>query len=198
MPEGTQWAALIDEFGGVLSSGAGERALALLQRARSAGGQVAVTTQSVVDFAAATGNPALLDALADNFAGGIFHRQSSPESRDWLSRLIGTREVWQSTDRTEGGGAYAQGTGSRRRVREFLARPDEFRRLGVGEAFIWSALGPPVERVDVAPGEPARASRGAGARPMPSMRRPGRRSSPRSDAGEHARTRHPSRHRSAG
>jgi hypothetical protein len=149
LPEGTQWAALIDEFGGVLSSGAGERALALLQRARSAGGQVAVTTQSVIDFAAATGNAALLDALADNFAGGIFHRQSSPESRDWLSRLIGTREVWQSTDRTEGGGAYAQGTGSRRRVREFLARPDEFRALDVGEAFVWSALGPPVTRVRV-------------------------------------------------
>ena len=49
-----------------------------MQRARSAGGQVAVTTQSVTDFAAATGNPALLDALADNFAAGIFHRQSSP------------------------------------------------------------------------------------------------------------------------
>jgi hypothetical protein len=150
LPEGTQWAALIDEFGGVLSSGAGERALALLQRARSAGGQVAVTTQSVVDFAATTGNTALVDALADNFAAGIFHRQSSPESRDWLSRLIGTRELWQSTDRTEGGGAYSQGAGSRRRVREFLTRPDEFRGLATGEAFVWSTLGPPVERVSVA------------------------------------------------
>ena len=95
LPDGTEWAALIDEFGGVLSSGAGERALALMQRARSAGGQVAVSTQSVIDFAAATGNPALLDAMADNFGAGIFHRQSSPESRDWLARLIGTREVWQ-------------------------------------------------------------------------------------------------------
>jgi hypothetical protein len=35
-------------------------------------------------------------------------------------------------------------------VREFLARPDEFRSLTTGEAFIWSTLGPPVERVDVA------------------------------------------------
>ena len=129
LPEGTEWAALIDEFGGVLSTGAGERALALMQRARSAGGQVAVTTQSVTDFAAATGNPALLDALADNFAAGIFHLQSSPESRDWLARLIGTREVWQFTDRTTGGGAGTDGVGSRRRVREFLVRPDEFRTL---------------------------------------------------------------------
>ena len=153
LPEGTEWAALIDEFGGVLINGAGERALALMQRARSAGGQVAVTTQSVVDFAAATGNPALLDALADNFAAGIFHLQSSPESRDWLARLIGTREVWQSTDRTTRGGAGTDGVGSRRRVREFLVRPDELRTLATGEAYIWSTLGPAPERVHVTPAE---------------------------------------------
>jgi hypothetical protein len=34
-------------------------------------------------------------------------------------------------------------------VRGFIARPDEFRRPGVGEAYVWSALGPPVERVHV-------------------------------------------------
>jgi DNA-binding winged helix-turn-helix (wHTH) protein len=151
LPEGTEWAALIDEFGGVLSAGAGERALALMQRARSAGGQVAVSTQSVLDFAAATGNTALLDALADNFSAGVFHRQSSPESRDWLARLIGTREVWQSTDRTGGGGSFAEGSGSRRRVREFLIRPDEFRALGTGEAVVWTTLGPAPERITVAP-----------------------------------------------
>ena len=144
---GREWAALIDEFGGVLSTGAGERALALMQRARSAGGQVAVTTQSISDFAAATGNTALLDAMADNFAGGIFHRQASPESRDWLARLIGTRELWQSTERTTF--ARADGTGSRRRVREFLVRPDELRTFTVGEAIIWSALGPAPEQLHV-------------------------------------------------
>jgi hypothetical protein len=151
LPAGTEWAALIDEFSGVLSSGAGERALALMQRARSAGGQVAISTQSVIDFAAATGNPALLDAMADNFSAGVFHRQSSPESRDWLARLIGTREVWQLTDRTGGGGSYSEGSGSRRRVREFVIRPDEFRTLGTGEAVIWTTLGPPPERLTVTP-----------------------------------------------
>jgi hypothetical protein len=162
LPAGTEWAALIDEFGGVLSSGAGERALALMQRARSAGGQVAVSTQSVTDFAAATGNPALLDALADNFAAGVFHRQSSPESRDWLARLIGTREVWQFTDRTSG--SYAEGTGSRRRVREFLTRPDEFRTLAVGEAYVWTSLGPPPERITVRPARLPDVDRGPGDR----------------------------------
>jgi hypothetical protein len=153
LPAGTEWSALIDEFGGVLGQGAGERALALLQRARSAGGQVAVSTQSALDFAAATGNAALLDALADNFAAGIFHRQSSPESRDWIARLIGTREMWQSTDRTIRGGAGTDGAGSRRRVREFLVRPDELRTLDTGEAVIWTTLGPAPERVQVAPAQ---------------------------------------------
>jgi len=151
LPSGTQWAALIDEFGGVLSSGAGERALALMQRARSAGGQVAVTTQSVADFAAATENAALLEAMADNFAGGIYHRQTAPDSRDWLARMIGTRELWQFTDRTGGSGAFSDGTGSRRRVHEFLTRPDEFRTFGVGEAVIWTSLGPGPERLHVTP-----------------------------------------------
>jgi hypothetical protein len=149
VPAGTAWAALIDEFGGVLSSGAGERALALMQRARSGGGQVAVTTQSIADFAAATENPALLEAMADNFAGGIFHRQSSPDSRDWLSRMIGTRELWQNTDRTLGG--RGDSTGSRRRVNEFVVRPDRFRDLRTGEAVIWTTLGPDPEQVNIAP-----------------------------------------------
>ncbi len=152
LPEGREWAALIDEFGGVLNAGAGERALALMQRARSAGGQVAITTQSAADFAAATGNPALLDALADNFAAGILHRQSAPESKDWLSKLIGTREVWQYTDRTSRGAA-ADGVGTRRRVREFLVRPDDFRALATGEAYVWSTLGPAPQRVQVQPAQ---------------------------------------------
>jgi hypothetical protein len=150
-PPGTEWAALIDEFGGVLSSGAGERALGLMQRARSGGGQVAVTTQSIADFAAATANPALLEAMADNFSGGIFHRQVAPDSKDWLARMIGTRELWQYTARTGGSGATTDGSGSRRRVHEFLMRPDEFRTFGVGEAVIWSALGPEPQRVTVTP-----------------------------------------------
>lgn len=158
-PPGTEWAALIDEFGGVLSSGAGERALALMQRARSGGGQVAVTTQSVADFAAATQNPALLEAMADNFTGGIFHRQSAPDSKDWLARMIGTRELWQYTASTGGSGATTDGSGSRRRVREFLMRPDEFRTFGVGEAVIWSALGPDPERLTVTPASLPQVSR---------------------------------------
>jgi type IV secretory pathway TraG/TraD family ATPase VirD4 len=150
LSEDAQWVLLLDEFGSVLQGRAGGRAIALMQRARSTHGQVLVSTQSVSDIPSATGNQHLLGALTDNFTAFIAHRQASPESRDWLAKLFGTREIWQSTDRTMRG--RADGTGSRRRAAEFIIRPDEFRQLGPGEAFIATTLGPPPERAIVTPG----------------------------------------------
>ena len=123
-----------------------------MQRARSSHGQVAVSTQSVSDVASATGNEQLLASLTDNFTGFVLHRQTTPESRDWLAMLLGTRELWQSTDRTAGGGAMLEGSGSRRRAAEFVVRPDEFKLLRPGEAVVWSTLGPPPVQVTVTPG----------------------------------------------
>ena len=150
LPEGARWALLIDEFGSVLQGRAGARAVALMQRARSTHGQVAVSTQSVSDVASATGNESLLASLTDNFTAFVLHRQTSPESRDWLAKLLGTREIWQLTDRTSH--SRADGTGSRRRAAEFIVRPDEFRQLAQGQAVVWSTLGPGPERVTVTPG----------------------------------------------
>ena len=146
---------LLDEFGSVLQGRAGARAVALMQRARSSHGQVLVSTQSVSDVPSATGNEHLLGALTDNFTGFVAHRQTSPESRDWLAKLFGTREIWQSTDRTSSG--RADGAGSRRRAAEFIVRPDEFRQLGPGEAIVATTLGPPPEQGHVTRG-PGRSS----------------------------------------
>ena len=44
--------------------------------------------------------PGLLASLTDNFAGVVAHRQTSPESRDWLAKLMGTRSLWQMTSQT--------------------------------------------------------------------------------------------------
>ena len=113
-----------------------------MQRARSSRGQVALSTQSVADIASATGNEQLLASLPDNFTGFVLHRQTSPESRAWLAMLLGTREIWQSTDRTGGGGARTDGSDSRRRAAEFVVRPDDFKGLGTGEAILWTTMGP--------------------------------------------------------
>jgi hypothetical protein len=150
LPPDSQWVLLLDEFGSVLQGRAGARAVALMQRARSSHGQVLVSTQSVSDVPSATGNVHLLGALTDNFTGFVAHRQTSPESRDWLAKLFGTREIWQSTDRTIGG--RVDGAGSRRRAAEFIVRPDEFRQLAPGEAIVGTTLGPPPEQVTVTRG----------------------------------------------
>ena len=146
----TEWLVLLDEFGSVMEGNASRGALGVLGRARSSGGQAIVVTQSAADIPTATGQEALRESLTDNFSAFVVHRQTSPESREWVSKLLGTRELWQSTDRTGGGGRYAEGSGSRRRVREFLVRPDQLKNLGVGEACVWTAAGPPPELVEVA------------------------------------------------
>lgn len=152
------WTCVLDEFGAVIATAA-DQALALLQRGRTHEGQVVVVTQSIADVEALTGQPGLLASMADNFAGFIIHRQSAPESRDWLAKLMGTTALWQSTDQTSG--HTATGAGSRRRVREFRVSSDTFSELRVGEAVIHTTLGPPpticqVQRVRLRTGPPRR------------------------------------------
>ena len=145
----SEWLVLLDEFGSVMEGNAARRALGILGRARSAGGQAIVVTQSAADVPSATGNEALRESLADNFSAFVVHRQTSAESREWVSKLMGTRELWASTDRTVGGGR-AEGTGSRRRVREFRVRPDSLQELKVGQAYVWVPDAGYPEKVDVA------------------------------------------------
>jgi len=139
------WTLLLDEFGAVINMAA-QRGIAILQRGRSHGGQVIVITQSAADIDALTQQPGLLASLADNFAGVVAHRQTSPESRDWLAKLMGTRAVWQTTSQTGAHGHTHTGRGSARRVREFRISSDTFGSLSRGEAVIYTAVA----------GEPAR------------------------------------------
>jgi hypothetical protein len=143
------WTLLLDEFGAVINTN-GQRALAILQRARSHHGQAVVITQSIADVEALTETPGLLESLTDNFAAVVAHRQTSPDSRDWLARLMGTRELWQSTNQTDLHGSRASGRGSARRVHEFRVAPDSFAQLGRGEAVIYSPEGLQAHQVKVA------------------------------------------------
>ena len=113
---GAPWTLLLDEFGAVIKMAAA-RGVAILQRGRSYGGQVIVITQSAADVEALTQQPGLLASLTDNFTGVVAHRQTAPESRDWLAKLMGTRALWQHTNQTSGHGAQRSGQGTARRVR---------------------------------------------------------------------------------
>jgi hypothetical protein len=149
---GVPWTLMLDEFGAVIKMAA-SRAVAILQRGRSHGGQVIVVTQSVADPEALSGQPGLLASLTDNFSGVVAHRQTAPESRDWLAKLMGTRALWQSTNQTTGHGSQHSGRGSARRVREFRIGSDTFAELRRGEAIIYTTLGPDPRRATILPVE---------------------------------------------
>jgi TraM recognition site of TraD and TraG len=149
---GVPWTLMLDEFGAVIKMGA-SRAVAILQRGRSHGGQVIVVTQSVADPEALSGQAGLLPSLTDNFSVIVAHRQTAPESRDWLAKLMGTRALWQSTNQTTRHGAQHSGRGSARRVREFRIGSDTFAELGRGEAIIYTTLGPAPRRSIIVPVE---------------------------------------------
>jgi hypothetical protein len=141
---------MLDEFGAVIKM-ASARAVAILQRGRTHGGQVIVVTQSVADPEALSGQPGLLPSLTDNFSATVAHRQTAPESRDWLAKLMGTRALWQSTNQTTGHGSQHSGRGSARRVREFRIGSDVFAELDEGEAVIYTTLGPDPQRARIVP-----------------------------------------------
>lgn len=149
---GVPWTLMLDEFGAVIKMAA-NRAVAILQRGRSHHGQVIVVTQSVADPEALSGQPGLLPSLTDNFAGVVAHRQTAPESRDWLAKLMGTKAIWQSTNQTTGHGAQHSGRGTARRVREFRIGSDTFAELARGEAIIYTTLGPDPRRAAIVPVE---------------------------------------------
>ncbi len=144
---GASWTLMLDEFGAVIEMAAA-RGTAILQRARSHHGQVIVITQSAADIEALSQQPGLLSSLADNFAAFVAHRQTAPDTRDWIAKLMGTSSLWQSTDQTQGHGAHS-GKGSRRRVREFRVSPDEIATLRRGEAILYTTLGPPPITVNI-------------------------------------------------
>ena len=144
------WTLLLDEFGAVIKMAA-ERGVAILQRGRSHGGQVVVVTQSAADIDALTQQPGLLASLTDNFAGVVAHRQTSPESRDWLAKLMGTRALWQTTSQTGAHGHANTGRGSARRVREFRISSDTFGALSRGEGVIYTPIAGEPARAHIAP-----------------------------------------------
>lgn len=145
---GSAWTLMLDEFGAVIDMAAA-RAVAILQRARSHHGQVIVITQSAADIEALSQQPGLLSSLTDNFTAFVAHRQTAPDTRDWLAKLMGTRAIWQSTDQTDGHTTRLSGKGSRRRVREFRVGSDEFASLRRGEAIIYTTLGPEPQKANI-------------------------------------------------
>ena len=69
---------MLDEFGAVIKMAA-SRAVAILQRGRSQGGQVIVVTRFVADPGALSAEPGLLPSLTDDSSAVVAHTDQPPQ-----------------------------------------------------------------------------------------------------------------------
>lgn len=127
---------LIDEFAAV----AADEIARLLSRSRSAGLTVVLATQAFADLSVARpgdSTESLRRQVLSHVDYVVAHRQSEPEAAELLAQMAGTKPAWARAERL--GGASVWDTHSevtRRRTREFVRHPDEFKVLGVGEAIV--------------------------------------------------------------
>jgi hypothetical protein len=127
---------VIDEFAAL----AAEQVSRLFARARSAGLSLLLGAQSLADLRGARADDpsdTLTEQVLSNIEFGVIHRIGDPDSAERLARLAGTAPSWTTTQRVSGNALpFATGEGTRTREREFLIGPDQFKRLGTGEAVV--------------------------------------------------------------
>jgi hypothetical protein len=128
---------VIDEFAAL----AAEQVSRLLSRSRSAGLSVLIGTQSFADLTVARPNDqtdSLRRQVLSDVDYVVAHRQGEPEAAEILGAMAGTQPTWTVTrhTRTQLGASTPADEGTRKRSREFVCHPDEFKRLGVGEAIV--------------------------------------------------------------
>jgi type IV secretory pathway TraG/TraD family ATPase VirD4 len=127
---------VIDEFAAL----AAEQVSRLFARARSAGLSLLLGTQSLADLRAARpedSSDTLTEQVLSNVEFTVAHRIGDPDSAERLARLAGTVPAWSTTQRISGDAKMiGRGEGTRTREREFVVLPDQFKRLGTGEAVV--------------------------------------------------------------
>jgi hypothetical protein len=142
---------VIDEFA-ALAAGQVSR---LFGRARSAGLSVLLGTQSLADLRGARADDpsdTLTEQVLTNIEFAVVHREADPDSAERLARMAGTQPSWTTTERVGGkrDSWFQPREGTRTKDREFVVPPDEFKRLGTGEAVVIDPTAkPPAEIVRV-------------------------------------------------
>jgi TraM recognition site of TraD and TraG len=128
---------VVDEFAAI----AADQISRLLSRSRAAGLSVLLATQSFADLTVARAGDAtdsLRRQVLSHVDYVVAHRQSEPEAAELLGQMAGTKPAWASARRTRSlaWGVELADDGTRRRTREFIRHPDEFKRLRVGQAIV--------------------------------------------------------------
>jgi type IV secretory pathway TraG/TraD family ATPase VirD4 len=122
---------VLDEFAVFASL----QAVDVLAQARGAGVCSIIATQSLSDLDIVDRN--LAGRIIDNSNTFIVQRTNSSENAERLAALAGTTESFAKTYQTDGLWLpTGTGRGSWRETREFIAHPDEVKRLRTGEAIL--------------------------------------------------------------
>jgi type IV secretory pathway TraG/TraD family ATPase VirD4 len=111
--------------------------VSILNKTRSARIGVVFAHQALGDLKVL--GDAIANSILTNSNVKIFMRGNDPDSAEYFSRVIGTKEAMKFTERTKKGlvGRDFTGDSSAREVEEFLYHPNVFKsNLGVGEAVI--------------------------------------------------------------
>lgn len=111
--------------------------VSILNKTRSANIGVVFAHQALGDIKT-LGEP-IANSILTNSNLKIFMRGSDPESAEYFSRVIGTKEAMKFTERAKRGviGKDYTGDVSARAVEEFIVHPNRFKsKLGIGEAVI--------------------------------------------------------------
>jgi hypothetical protein len=111
----------------------------LITQCRSAGIGVVVATQSPFDFRSGTDDQ-VLRSVAQNTNTKLFFCQKDHESAEYCARQAGTcdtiKRTTQMIDEGVLGGQAESGVYSDREVKEFIAHPDELKRMRAGRALL--------------------------------------------------------------
>lgn len=114
----------------------------LLSRARSAGIVVFLCTQGPEDWIDRRGDD--WSVMAQNMNVAVIMSQGSPRAAELCAELIGRRETVSLTAQLRRGEVVADAGQARQEV-DYLVRPDELRRMSIGEAIL--RVNKPAERV---------------------------------------------------
>ena len=74
---------------------------------------------------------------------------SDPDSAEYLSRLVGTRNIIKTTKQVDGNNKSETGRGSARDAHEFILEPNKIKRFQIGEAFIYVRTSSSYEEVEL-------------------------------------------------
>ena len=121
--------------------------LPFLSQTRSGNIRVSMACQSPADFS--IHDQGVLARISDNTSTKIIMATSDPDSAEYLSRLVGTRNIVKTTKQVDGNNKSETGKGSARDAHEFILEPNKIKRFQTGESFIYVRTSSSYEEVEL-------------------------------------------------